>query len=396
MKKNILIMLCLAILIAACEDDNSKDSGIKKEILTGFVQKGPFINGSSIAIVELNNNLDQSGRVYYSVISYNSGKFEIQNVELISNYIFLKADGFYFNENTGENSNTQYTLYAISDISEKYLVNVNILTHLEKNRAEYLIKNESYSFNDAKKEAQKEVIEIFSITKPEMSSSENLDLANNGDDNAILLAITTIIQGYRTTADMSELIANIVTDIKEDGVLNDSTLGSELINDAKLLDFVKIRTNIEKKYHELGMTVIVPDFEKFVKMFIDSTKFISTKSIQYPKTSPYGINILNDSLTTIDYNINENFGYSMAAYLPIGTNLKIILRGGLWWYRAMPNGPINWTISLYSNEIQTFIATESGKNCDLAIQLPYNDTITIEYYENNSITPTKIKQLIIE
>jgi len=87
-------MLCLAILIAACEDDNSKDSGIKKEILTGFVQKGPFINGSSIAIVELNNNLDQSGRVYYSVISYNSGKFEIQNVELISNYIFLKAEVF--------------------------------------------------------------------------------------------------------------------------------------------------------------------------------------------------------------------------------------------------------------------------------------------------------------
>jgi hypothetical protein len=187
----------------------------------------------------------------------------------------------------------------------------------------------------------------------------------------------------------------MVSDIREDGVLTDQILGSQLIDDAKLLDLGKVRTNIEKKYQDLGMTVIVPDFEKYVNMFIENTKFISTKTIQYPETSAYGINILNDNLTSVDNTINQNFGYSLAANLPVGAGLKIILRGGMWWYRAMPGGPINWTISMYNNERQTFTATESGKDCDLQIQLVGKDTIFIEYYENNAVTPAKIKELII-
>jgi hypothetical protein len=395
MKTNSLIIIILAILLGACVEETPIETGIKKELITGFVQKGPFINGSSITIAELDDSLNQTGRVYYSSISDNSGKFEQQNIELISKYALLKADGFYFNENTGTNSNSQFTLFALADLSDENSVNVNLLTHLERNRTEYLFKTGTYSFADAKKQAQQEILKIFSITKPEMANSENLDLVSAGEDNAILLAISIIVQGFRNTADMSELIANIVSDIREDGVLTDQTLGSQLIDDAKLLDLAKVRTNIEKKYQDIGLSVVVPDFEKYVNMFIENTKYTLTKIIRYPKMSNYGINLLNDSLTSVNGTINANFGYSMAASLPVGTSLKIILRGGLWWSRFAPEGPINWTISLLKNEIQTFTATESGKDCDVQIQLG-NGTISVEYYENNAVTPTKVKELIVK
>jgi hypothetical protein len=397
--KNFLLIIGIAMLASACYVKTNDDATIiNKELLTGFVQKGPFINGSTVTIAELNDSLDQTGRAYFSEISDNSGKFEKQNIVLISKYALFKADGFYFNEITGTNSNSQITLNALADLSDENSVNVNLLTHLEKNRTEYLIKTGRYSFADAKKEAQKEILEIFSITKQEMANSENLDLAGTGDDNAILLAVSIIIQGYRSAADMSELIANIVSDIREDGVLTDQALGSQLISDVKLLDLVKVRANIEKKYQALGLSVVIPDFEKYVNMFIEGTPYISTKTILYPPNTNYGINILSDSMTTVNYSVNQNFGYSMGASLPVGTSLKIIMRGGIWWYRAMPEGPVNWTITTYNNntEMQTFTATESGKDCDLNINFGENETITIEYYENNAVTPTKIKELVIK
>lgn len=395
MKKCNLIVFALVIVFFACVDETPVATGVKKELITGFVQKGPFINGSSITIAELDNSLNQTGRVYYSSIFDNSGKFEQQNIELISKYALLKADGFYFNENTGTNSNSQFTLFALADLSDKNSVNVNILTNLERSRTEYLLKKGSHSFTEAKKEAQKEILDIFSITKPEMANSEDLDLVIAGEDNAILLAISIIIQGFRNTADMSELIANIVSDFREDGVLTDQTLGCLLINDARLLDLAKIRTNIEKKYQNIGLSVVVPDFEKYVNMFIENTPYVSTKKIIYPKTSNYGINLLNDSLISIDRTINDNFGYTMAASLPVGTSLKIVLSGGIWYYMESPRSPINWNISIYNNEMQTFTVTESGKDCDVQIQLWGSDTISVEYYENNAVTATKIKKLVL-
>jgi hypothetical protein len=394
MKTKILIFGILFSLIYSCKKDESNDIMIKKELFDGYVQKGPFINGSSITISELDDKLNQTGRSYSTTIADNSGKFEQKNIELSSNYVSLKADGFYFNENIGDKSSAQLTLNAIADITDESSVNVNILTHLEKSRIEYLVNQKGYTFKDAKSQAIKDILNLFSIKKDDIVNSETLSLIKDGDDNAILFAISVIVQGYRTTADMSELLANIITDIKEDGQLNDSTLGSKLIDDAKLLDLDNVRQNMENRYKDLGISITLPSFEKYVKLFIDSAKYKRVKVIDYPATSNYGTNILNDLVSIVTVPQGEN--YSMAANLPIGTSLKVVLKGGLWFYRFMPDGPINWTISLYDNEEQSFTATESGKNCDLNIEFSNPDTLNIEFYENNSITPTKIKKLIVQ
>ncbi|MFQ3580147.1 MAG: hypothetical protein SNJ71_08430, partial [Bacteroidales bacterium] len=173
-----------------------------KTTVNGLVQKGPFISGSSITLYELSNSFTASGKSFNTQITDNSGSFQISDIELSSNYVNMRADGFYFNEVTGKQSNSQITLYAIAGIGTN--INVNCITHLEKPRIEYLIKN-GMSFSEAKTKAQQEVLKIFGIEKQNVSVSELLTICNTGDDNAILLAVSCILQGVRTESELSEL-----------------------------------------------------------------------------------------------------------------------------------------------------------------------------------------------
>ncbi len=381
MKKLCFLFSVILLILSSCEKENTDEIKITKSEINGLVQKGPFLNGTSIDIYELRDDLSPTGKSFSSQILDNSGLFQMNNISLISEYVQLKADGYYFNEISGENSNSPIILYALSDVTDKTTINVNILSHLEKGRIEYLLSNGETSFSNAKKQAEQEILSIFSIEKTDVIEFETLDISVDGDNNAILLAVSLITQGFRTESELSDLLANITTDIRQDGVLNSSSLGSLLINDARLLDLNQIRSNLESRYDNLGLTVTIPDFEKYVQMFIDNTSFEPNNSIEYPEFSNYGENVLYGEKTSF------SSGLSLAANLPKGTSLKIVIKGGSWYYQSLPNGPVNWTIDLQQ---QTLIATESGKSCDLIIQFE-SGTYTIEYYENNSLTPTRKK-----
>lgn len=376
------MILCLSVILFSCnKKEETTINNLTVTDIDGVVQKGPFLNGTSIDIFELKDDCSPTGKSFSSQIIDNSGTFKLENVSLLSKYVLLKANGFYFNEITGQNSNSQVTLYSISDITNRTSVNVNILSNLEKNRIEYLL-TRGISFSVAKKQAEQEILKIFSITKPDIIDFELLNISEEGEDNAVLLAVSVILQGYRSESELSDLMANISTDIRQDGTLDSLSLGTLLINDAHLLDLPRVRQNIETRYAGLGMNVTIPNFEKYVKIFTDSTHYQITNNIVYPEFSNYGENILYGDKT---------MGSSVAANLPKGSALKIIIKGGLWAYQAAPNPPVNWTISPYAYETQTFTATESGKNCDLMFMWMSSGTHTIEYYENNAATPTRIK-----
>ena len=415
MKKQAYLSICfiMAVFIFSCEEEifkpidkvhnNTDTTGVIQNLtdtltieeLSGYVQKGPFINGSSITISELKTNLSPTGINYNTQIVDNKGTYGIKDIKFTSNYVELRANGFYFNEITGEKSSAQLTLYALSDLTDITSLNVNILSNLEKRRVEYLV-SDGLSFREAKEKAQKEILAIFSIDPDTIRESELLDISKDGEDNAILLAISVILQGNRSEADLSELMANIGTDLREDGILNSETMGSELINQCKYLDLGEIRNNLVTRYSSMGTNVIIPDFEKYIEKFIDSTAYEFTNNIEYPEYSDYGENILFAEKDTFI----ARKDYSMAAVLPVGTSLRIVMRNGMWYYNAMPNGPVNWNITTYdfSTRQQTFTAKEDGKVCDLVIMFDppqVQGDLTIEYYENEATTPTKIKHLTI-
>ena len=391
MKNCLIISIITIIILNSCsKKDKDITSVVKKESINGFVQKGPFISGSSISINELDNDLSQTGKAFNTQITDNKGSFVINNIELISNYVSFRADGFYFNEIIGEQSTSQITLYALSDVSEKNSINVNIISHLEKSRIEYLI-SQGISFSDAKIQAQSEILKIFNIHKTEMESSEQLDISKQGDDNAILLAVSLILQGYRTEGELTELLSNICTDLKEDGELNSATLGSQLINHAVYLDTSSIRNNLQNRYSDIGVEAEIPNFEKYIRIFIDITSYEITESlIAYPATGLYGANILD--LTRTQYS-GEYF--SLAANLAKGTKLKIKiteLGSGTWFYSVGSSN--NWSITIFddNSKSQYFTAIESNRSCDLRMIFDSGEFL-IEYFEMEASEPTRTKTI---
>jgi len=105
------------------------------------------------------------------------------------------------------------TLFALSDITDINTVNVNILTHLERQRVLYLVKNQKMDFSDAKHKAQQEIISIFGFDDSGIDNSESLNITSNNNSNAILLAISVILQGDRTVGQLTEMMANISNDM---------------------------------------------------------------------------------------------------------------------------------------------------------------------------------------
>ncbi|MCF8371406.1 MAG: hypothetical protein K9H64_07275 [Bacteroidales bacterium] len=281
MKNSIVVILIAATVLSSCTNENLNPE-FKKEKISGVSQKGPLLNGSSLTIFELDGNFDQTGNSFITQITDNSGSFELTSISLLTQYAKLKADGYYFNEVKNTNSLGSISLYALSNLSNISTVNINLLTTLELSRVEYLISNGT-NFNDAKHQAQQEVLSLFFINKPTMAVSELLDISVNGDDNAILLAISLILQGYRSDAELSQLLGDISTDIRTDGILNSQTLSSALINDVKQFDTIQIRSNIENKYNSLGITTIIPHFEHYVKQFLDSCTYTFTNYVTFPE-----------------------------------------------------------------------------------------------------------------
>ena len=151
-------IVLIFLLVVACNNSDTPEI-VKKDILKGFVQKGPFNIGTSVSLAELTNDFTPTGKNFTTQITDNNGSFEFSNIELVSPYVVLQSNGFYFNEMTGENSAAQLTLYAIADISDQSTLNVNVLTHLEKPRVEYLV-SQGKPFSEAKALALADVLNL--------------------------------------------------------------------------------------------------------------------------------------------------------------------------------------------------------------------------------------------
>lgn len=388
MKKFVTLQIVFFLfLLVSCEKDPMPDE-VNRTDVSGFVQKGPFINGTDISVAELTDELTQTGKMFSSQIVDNKGTFDIRNIELASPFVELKANGFYFNEVANENSTAQLTLFALADVTETSDINVNVLSNLEKNRVQYLVSNGT-NFKDAKQQAQAEILSIFEIGNEDITDSELLDISKPGDGNAALLAASVILQGYLPVSELSELLANISTDIREDGVLNSAQLGTTLINNARLIHLAEIRQNLEIKYETLGLTTTVPDFEKYVNQFIENTEFEFTAFIEYPPSGKHGLNLLDPEKTNY-----TNGTYSLRAILPAGTSLKVEIRGRNWMFPGEQEDT-GWLVGDWNMADTSRIFT-SKRTGDLDFEMRLNDfgdpvpyPIKIEVYENEKHKRTK-------
>jgi uncharacterized protein (TIGR02145 family) len=336
----LLVFSGAMFLLSTCKKgtDENKITHIVKNKLSGYVQKGPYINGTSILMYELDASLGQTGKNFSTQINDNKGSFEINNVTLSSQYVEFLADGYYFNEIVGNISTSQLSLYALSDITNLSTVNVNILTHLEKGRVESLV-GKGLTFTAAKDTAQKEVLAIFGLQANNMDRSEELDISVDNQGNAILLAISLILQGNRSVGELTELLANISTDIQQDGKLDNAGILANLRNSTLELDLAGIRTNLQNRYKDLGDNTTIPGFEPYINNFL-----IATGGLLPEATTGTATNILTTTATltgtanasnlstivTFEYGTSSDYGSSVtASQSPITGNTNITVSANI-------------------------------------------------------------------
>lgn len=373
--KIILLGLLIGIgILYSCSEEF--DNSINKYSISGVAQKGPYVKGSQIEISELTESLTQTGKNFNSELKNDLGEFDIADIELKSTKIEITADGFYFNEVLGSLSQSRLMLKSLSDISVNRSVNVNIMTHLIIDRLKTLIKK-GENYDTAKILAQNELLAIFQIRTDTVRDFENLNISSQESENGILLALSCIIQGRNSVAELSKLLADFREDFGDNGKIDNANIQSELINNAKLLDTSSVRINMEKYYNTLGLSFKIPAFEKHITTFIDSFDFETTLDISYPIKGDFGENLLAKESNT---QINKAQTYSFSAIFPSEIELLIKLKmnkidGDVTW-ATEETKQTNWFgVPNNGNEIKGMAV---GKNADMPITFTGTGKIEIQ------------------
>ena len=287
--------------------------------VTGIVQKGPFRSGTTITLSELSSELKPTGLNYFSTVTDNFGSFQIPDVELESNFVEIMADGFYYNENFDFVTSERLVLRVITNLADSSTVNVNIPTHIIAARIKYLIQNQEMSFDEAKQQAQKDLLKVFNFDNEESSNFELVDIIQNGELNSKLFALSMIIQGVKNVSPLSEFLTLFSEDFKNDGTIDNQEIQHNIMTNAILCNVGGIRMNTLKIYKSDQFN----DFQQYVRYFINHSTFQPFIPIDFPNNNPLGENLLalpdNTKLSTEkDYCLSHNIDlYGISNYFGI-------------------------------------------------------------------------------
>ena len=160
--------------------------------INGSVFKGSFLRGSLLFLYELDTNLNQTGRSFNTTIDDDYGNFDLKAQNLSGKLVRVVGDGFYWNEVLNENSSTRISLTGICKIDSNETVNVNVLTHLERARVEYLYNIKKLSFDSAKSQAVKEVLKAFGFENTGIKRAEKVGVVGISDDSKIVSILNYI------------------------------------------------------------------------------------------------------------------------------------------------------------------------------------------------------------
>ena len=233
--------------------------------IAGIAQKGPFIPGANITVQEIDSFFGHEMRqVAEGCVIGNAGQFRLDNVHSDSNCVKIKVTGHYLDELTGGSSDSPVTLAARTCTPSK--ANVNILTHLEIPRIDQLMMSH-IDYSIAKPQAEREILAAFGIDiAGDMPSAVEMNILDNSDYSAALIAISAMLKGGRDENEMMALANNLAEDIKGDGVWNDPNWKIKIADWVVGYDsagkYVNIRNNISAWGAET-----VPDFEKYMQAF---------------------------------------------------------------------------------------------------------------------------------
>lgn len=272
-----VVSFAVALMVACSGSDDksvaggtSDDAGIIADLnVAGLAQKGPFVKGSVVTVQGIDcKTLKFTDEVFNGEVKSDKGDFSVDEVELSSTCAVFEVKGKYRNEISGAVTDGEMTLHALTNLKERNSVNINVLTELEYKRVMNLVTEEEMLFDDAKKQAAKEVLAAFNV-KGDVAKSEDLNILETGDDNAALLAISVMVQGGLDESALAKRLGKFEDSFAESGEWSDDETKAaiaEWVESAVASGkFDTIRKNIES----WGYADSVSAFETFVGAFAD-------------------------------------------------------------------------------------------------------------------------------
>ena len=258
-----LLGLLLCVSFTSCEEDHGIDFEPQTYSVAGKVEKGPFVSGSEITIQPMSGQMQALGTMYTSTIQDHLGNFSFGSKLFESPYAELTANGYFFNEVTGQLSAGTLYLRAIVDLSKSATVNVNILTHIKYQRVLNLIV-QGKTYAEANAQAQEELFKAFGLEKYAGKDASQYSIIEGTEESAALVAISSLVLVERTEAAVTEYLARLCKEFGNEGVFSDDTKKQIKADREKLADKLKyIRNNIRARYNDLGIDVEVPPLAPF-------------------------------------------------------------------------------------------------------------------------------------
>ena len=251
MKKWLGAAFALGTMMVACSTETAGTSeesegivAISSKKIGGSVQKGPFVEGSDVVLMETSadGGLEPTGREFMTKTINDDGDFQFDSLELESQYVLLSAEGYYTREIGSERSYCILRLNAASNLEKRSTANINLLTHFEYKRVLKLVK-EGKSFSEAKRQAATELMNAFGVKVPE-KAAEDLNIYNSSDGDRTLYHLSAFVdQDFFYPNDdgvdeweyehnpanidcskLQEYVDSFADDLAEDGTLSDSLI----------------------------------------------------------------------------------------------------------------------------------------------------------------------------
>ena len=254
-------------------DDNS-GTVAQSVSLTGAVQKGPFVLGSTVNVSPLDTKGSPLGLVFNTKTTSDLGEFKVDF--MASGLVSLEGSGFYYNEISGGLSAANLTLRALYQIKASGTQNayINLVTHLTYDRVKSLV-SAGTAFAAATQQAEKELRTALGIGDatfmPGKTGIELNILGGDTDANAYLFVVSSVIAQAGVTkaaqgtgsvdATIQELLNTTAADLADDGTLGPAL--TALYKQAQLdVDPTDVTDKLRLRLAGLGATTAIPDLNR--------------------------------------------------------------------------------------------------------------------------------------
>ena len=230
------LITSLAAALAACGGGGGGSTPTSTQpslTVSGAIQKGPFIVGSTVTINALANDGSNTASTVTTQTTNNFGDFTF--AQPTGTKVQISATGFYRNEITGAVSSNSITLRSVYSVTSASTQNayVNVLTHLTSGRVLELMK-QGVAAQEAMDRAETDFLQQFSSVVPGSGQKHfnSISIYSNrgASGSAYLLAVSAIVYQHaidralanatNTDAELSVFLNELSADFASDGVVN--------------------------------------------------------------------------------------------------------------------------------------------------------------------------------